>query len=66
MQAEGDDPGTNLSSAGSLQEGKRGGGEGGGGEGGGGEEEERSMVTEYYVLDDLAGDIVRANKDMLR
>ena len=61
MQAEGDDPGANLSSAGSLQEGKR-----GGGEGGGGEEEERSMVTEYYVLDDLAGDIVRANKDMLR
>ena len=60
MQAEGDDPEANLSSAGSLQ----GGGEGGGG--GGGEEEERTKVTEYYVLDDLAGDIVRANKDMLR
>ena len=53
MQAEGDDPEANLSSAGSLQ-------------GGGGEEEERTKVTEYYVLDDLAGDIVRANKDMLR
>ena len=31
-----------------------------------GEKDEESRVTEYYVLDDLAGDIIRVNKDMLR
>lgn len=28
--------------------------------------EEQSKVTEYYVLDDLSGEIIRANKDMIR